>query len=59
MYFKDGFAIHVVVTRLDYYYIKKLEIGNKNCLGIILSFGLVSMLYLWIRIFIHYLFSAS
>lgn len=59
MYFKDGFAIHVVVTRLDYYFIKKLEIGNKNCLGIILSYGLVSMLYLCIRIFIHFLFSAS
>ena len=36
MYFKDGFAIHVVATRLDYYFIKKLEIGNKNCLGIFL-----------------------
>ena len=59
MYFKDGFAIHVVVSRLDYYFIKKLEIGNKNCLGIILSYGLVSVLYLCIRIFIHFLFSAS
>ena len=58
MYFKDGFAIHVLVTRLDYYFIKKLEIGNKNCLGIILlSYGLLSMWYLCICISIYMLFA--